>query len=221
MASVYSYRGSIPTSLPHRIVLSDGRTRTDSSTFTEEELVDAGWILAPKKPIGELDGVGEYQDVIWTGSAWVIQDYSDDKMLSLANQVLNEVPARRWSIETKNIRWVDSENNYYIIDCSVESQRKFASVQTAINTGIRTDNDIWKLYSIDNQRIEYRPTLNTEITDISEMVLRKTQIAFNTEKEVVEAIQSHIDAADYISAIETSYETAFYANIANTDIVIV
>ena len=218
MAYLYSYKGQPPKELPHRIVLSDGRTRTDSSTFTEEELTDAGWILAGSEPIM---GVGPYQKTRWTGSAWVIEDLSDDEMLLKASTKLKQVPSERWQKEIANIRWTDSANNSFIIDCTVESQRKFASVQTAINTGIRTDNDIWKLYSIDNSRIEYRPTLNTEITEISQMVLQKTQIAFNTEKEVVEAILGHIDSADYVSAIETSYETAFNNNIANTDIVIV
>ena len=214
---LYSYKGRIPTTLPHRIVLSDGRTRTDSSTFTEEELTDAGWIIADYKP----KGLTEYQQTRWTGNSWVVENLSDGEMASRAVARMEQVPSERWQKEIANIRWTDSANNSYVIDCSVESQRKFASVQTAINTGIRTDNDIWKLYSIDNQQIEYRQTLNTEITEISQLVLQKTQIAFNTEKEVVETIQNYIDSEDYVNAIETSYETAFTANIANTDIVIV
>jgi len=216
MANVYSYKGQIPTELPNRIILSDGRTRTDKTSFTQEELTDAGWILSSKKP-----SANTYQKVSWTGTSWLVENLSDDEMLVKASTRKEQVPSERWQKEMANIRWTDSANNSFIIDCTVESQRKFASVQTAINTGIRTDNDIWKLYSIDNSRIEYRPTLNTEITEISQMVLQKTQIAFNTEKEVVEAIQGHIDSADYVSAIETSYETAFNDNIANTDIVIV
>jgi len=216
MANVYSYKGQIPTELPNRIILSDGRTRTDKTSFTQEELTDAGWILSSKKP-----SANTYQKVSWTGTSWLVENLSDDEMLVKASTRKEQVPSERWQKEMANIRWTDSANNSFIIDCTVESQRKFASVQTAINTGIRTDNDIWKLYSIDNSRIEYRPTLNTEITEISQMVLQKTQIAFNTEKEVVEAIQGHIDSADYVSAIETSYETAFNDNIANTDIIIV
>ena len=217
MAYLYSYKGQTPKELPHRITLSDGRTRTDSSTFTVEELTDAGWVLASTEPAE----VGPYQQTRWTGTSWVVENLSDAELTSRAVARKEQVPSERWQKEIANIRWTDSANNSYVIDCSVESQRKFASVQTAINTGIRTDNDIWKLYSIDNQQIEYRQTLNTEITEISQLVLQKTQIAFNTEKEVVETIQNYIDSEDYVNAIETSYETAFTANIANTDIVIV
>jgi hypothetical protein len=38
MTTLYSYQGQEPQELPERIRLSGGRTRTDSSTFTEEEI---------------------------------------------------------------------------------------------------------------------------------------------------------------------------------------
>ena len=40
--TLYSYQGQEPQILPHRISLSDGRSRTDASSFTDEELNDAG-----------------------------------------------------------------------------------------------------------------------------------------------------------------------------------
>jgi len=43
MTVLYSYKGQEPQELPKRIRLSDGRSRTDSSTFTEEELANAGF----------------------------------------------------------------------------------------------------------------------------------------------------------------------------------
>ena len=43
MTTLYSYQGQEPQELPERIRLSDGRTRTDSSTFTEEEIASAGF----------------------------------------------------------------------------------------------------------------------------------------------------------------------------------
>lgn len=48
--TLYSYKGEYPKELPNRIYLSNGRSRTDKSTFTEEELLDAGWVVAPDKP---------------------------------------------------------------------------------------------------------------------------------------------------------------------------
>ena len=39
-----------PTEPPFRITLSDGTRRTDPSSFTKEELIDAGYKIAPPKP---------------------------------------------------------------------------------------------------------------------------------------------------------------------------
>lgn len=49
--TLYSYQGQYPQALPHRIRLSDGRTRTDPSTFTEAEIAEAGFIAVPDMPV--------------------------------------------------------------------------------------------------------------------------------------------------------------------------
>lgn len=41
--ALYSYNGAEPSTLPHRITLSNGISRTDVSTFADEELLDAGY----------------------------------------------------------------------------------------------------------------------------------------------------------------------------------
>lgn len=67
---LYSHNGQYPTILPHRITLSDGTTRTDVSTFTEEELADAGYV-AVTAPIP----TAVYpQRADWDGSAWYLRD---------------------------------------------------------------------------------------------------------------------------------------------------
>lgn len=43
MAGLYSYKGQYPEELPEKIRLSNGSTRTDSSTFTAEEIADSGY----------------------------------------------------------------------------------------------------------------------------------------------------------------------------------
>lgn len=40
--ALYSHQGREPRQLPHTIRLSDGRKRTDATTFTDEELADIG-----------------------------------------------------------------------------------------------------------------------------------------------------------------------------------
>jgi hypothetical protein len=47
---LYYKDNSHPKELPFRITLSNGMTRTDPSSFTDEEIADAGYIEAPAKP---------------------------------------------------------------------------------------------------------------------------------------------------------------------------
>ena len=49
MVLVYK-ENSKPTEPPFRITLSDGTRRTDPSSFTGKELIDAGYKIAPPKP---------------------------------------------------------------------------------------------------------------------------------------------------------------------------
>lgn len=51
--TLYSFNGARPTPLPNRIKLSNGFTRTDKSTFTPEEIADAGWVLVDNPPVVE------------------------------------------------------------------------------------------------------------------------------------------------------------------------
>lgn len=65
---LYSCNGAYPALLPNRIRLSNGMTRTDSSTFTEEELVDAGYFPAENPP------AITYPEILdWINNTWVIR----------------------------------------------------------------------------------------------------------------------------------------------------
>lgn len=65
---LYSKNGQYPKPLPHRITLSNGTTRTDVSTFTAEEISDAGYVLAPDPP-----DLGLRQYLKWDGSNWAVE----------------------------------------------------------------------------------------------------------------------------------------------------
>ena len=52
---LYSYRTCWPQELPFRIRLSDGFTRTDPSTFTAEEIADAGFTGPYTEPVYDPD----------------------------------------------------------------------------------------------------------------------------------------------------------------------
>lgn len=69
MTTLYTKNGSFPARPPWRIRLSDGTTRTDPSTFTEEMIADAGYTVAPDKP----EAV-EGKIILWNGSEWYYED---------------------------------------------------------------------------------------------------------------------------------------------------
>lgn len=79
---LYSLNGQYPNTLPFRIVLSDGRTRTDPSTFTEEEIADAGLVAVPNPPTSTYP-----QRVDWTGSEWIVREPNDAEVAQQWNNI--------------------------------------------------------------------------------------------------------------------------------------
>jgi len=69
MTLLYSYNGSRPAPLPFRITLPNGFTRTDPSTFTEDEILAAGftgpYVEPPYNPATEQLG--------WVDGAYVVE----------------------------------------------------------------------------------------------------------------------------------------------------
>lgn len=90
--TLYSYQGDYPKSLPFRIHLSDGRTRTDSSTFTPEEIADAGYVAVDNPPSIEPNQVLE-----WNGDdfLWVVRDKTLEELLAEEEAQWNIVRAER------------------------------------------------------------------------------------------------------------------------------
>jgi len=66
--SLYSHNGEWPRQLPNRIVLSNGKTRTDKTTFTAEEIADAGWIEVSNPP-----SVTYPNKLDWDGNNWSVR----------------------------------------------------------------------------------------------------------------------------------------------------
>lgn len=66
---LYSYNNQYPTELPFRITLTNGRTRTDPSTFTAEEIADAGYVLVDNAPSYDYPNKLE-----WTGTDWLVRE---------------------------------------------------------------------------------------------------------------------------------------------------
>jgi hypothetical protein len=75
--TLYSYKTQHPKPLPFRIKLSDGRTRTDPSTFSAEEIADAGYTPVRNQPIPE-----KHQVVFWSPADvdWVVRDKTQQEL---------------------------------------------------------------------------------------------------------------------------------------------
>ena len=89
---MYSIKGEYPVgTLPHRIRLSDGSTRTDSSTFTADELSSAGITTVSDPPEYNADThklTWDTTDIEWEVIALTQEEI--DNLISTAWQSIRE-----------------------------------------------------------------------------------------------------------------------------------
>lgn len=79
----YSHQGSKPEPLPFRIRLQDGSTRTDSSTFTADEISSAGYTGPYEYP----DYDSETQTIEWNGTEFTVRPYNTQELEDQWNKV--------------------------------------------------------------------------------------------------------------------------------------
>ncbi len=91
--TIYSLNGEYPQALPERIRLSDGMTRTKSSTFTAEEIADAGYVAVVEPSYDRTT-----HTLSWDGTNLTSRLYNEDEIAAKwveirdnRNQVLNQV----------------------------------------------------------------------------------------------------------------------------------
>ena len=74
MTKFYSINKAYPVrSLPHRITFSDGSTKTDVATFTEDDLKNANIIEVNSPP-----SISTMQTLSWSGTEWVVKDLPEE-----------------------------------------------------------------------------------------------------------------------------------------------
>jgi hypothetical protein len=66
---LYSIRNQRPATLPFRIRLSNGFTRTEPASFTAEQIADAGYV----GPYTEPDYNAATEQLLWVDGAYVIE----------------------------------------------------------------------------------------------------------------------------------------------------
>lgn len=133
----YSYNGQYPTTLPERIRLSDGSTRTDSSTFTSEELTDAGYVPAGDSPAYDSDT----QKLIWNGTAWEVVSLTTEEINTRLEQRWAEVRETR-DEKIKEVEWrvmrnlsetrqgLSTTDNISTLDTYIQALRDITSTTT-------------------------------------------------------------------------------------------
>lgn len=86
--SIYSYKGKEPTTLPFRIRLDDGSTRTSLNELNVEELETFGYVGPIVKPKFDENT----QKLEWNENAYVITEISEEE---LAQRVIEEEAEER------------------------------------------------------------------------------------------------------------------------------
>ena len=88
---LYSYNKNFPSLLPHRIRLSNGSTRTDPSTFTAEEIADAGYVLAETMP----NSNPVTQRLAWNGIAWEVTGLTAEESAAIFTAEIQNIRLKR------------------------------------------------------------------------------------------------------------------------------
>jgi hypothetical protein len=84
--ALYSYQGNYPEVLPHKIRLNDGTAPSDPSTYTEEQLAEAGYTGPYEIPEFNDDGS---QKVIWDDEK--LEFYVQDNPVAGSEMTAEEV----------------------------------------------------------------------------------------------------------------------------------
>lgn len=102
--ALYSYKGARPTLLPNRIKLSDGFTKTDKSTFTPEEILDAGWIEVENPPVANYPN-----KLDWNSQTlqWVVRPPNSAETAIRWKEIQDECERKLFETDYKVIKAVE------------------------------------------------------------------------------------------------------------------
>ena len=155
---LYSYNNEYPVTfdqIPSRIRLSNRLTKTDKSTFTEEDLIDAGYIPVSDAP-NNIDT--HTQKVLWSGTEWQIIPLTDQEKLDIKNEKWAEIRKVRDNL-IQDIIWrvqryqsevrlgVEPTDNIVALDQYIQALRDITKQEDPFNI-------VWPNYW------QYTPTSN-------------------------------------------------------------
>jgi len=101
MKMLYSFKGQAPQPLPERIRLSNGLTRTDRSTFTQEEISDAGYVLIEENP----PSITWSQNISWNGAQWIVENKTESEVVQLRQNEWIKIREKR-NVKLQETDWI-------------------------------------------------------------------------------------------------------------------
>jgi hypothetical protein len=103
--ALYSFKGAYPTQLPNRIKLANGFTKTDRSTFTPEDLDEAGWYAVDIPPI-----VNYPNKLEWDGQtrSWSEREPNEAETQFKWQEIRNECEKRLLDTDYKVIKAIET-----------------------------------------------------------------------------------------------------------------
>lgn len=99
----YSFKNQYPihqSEIPDRIRLSNGFTRTNKNTFTDEELTDAGYTLVLNPPT-----INNNEKLSWTGTDWEIVPFTESDIANLWQEIRNSRDQRLAAMDWRFLRY--------------------------------------------------------------------------------------------------------------------
>jgi hypothetical protein len=144
---LYSKNNQYPKPIPFRIVLSDGRTRTDPSTFTEDEIVDAGYVAVDNPP-----NITSNEVLSWNGELlrWEVRDKTAEELEAEKQRqwviVRNQRDKMLSEIDWKYIRHASETRLGLTPTDNLNSLDIYAQALRDITTQEDPYNIVWPIY---------------------------------------------------------------------------
>jgi len=145
---LYSLNGAYPSQLPFRIRLSNGSSRTEPSSFTLGEIVDAGYIEVSDEP-----NITSNQVLSWDSQniQWVIRDKTEQELENELNNAKQtrltyisesrDSELRQLTCEWDNDQWDARETD------STRIANVLTMIEQASNQGIPTPTTVdWRTF---------------------------------------------------------------------------
>jgi hypothetical protein len=184
---LYSKNGNYPEVLPFRIRLSDGRTRTDPSTFTESELSEAGYVSVQDEPIPSSTQVVEWDS---ENIQWIVRDKTpqeiENELNSAKKSRMNYITSsrdselRKLSCMWNNDQWDARETD------STRIANVLTMIEQAANLGIPTPSTVdWRTYDDQNRTLSI-----PELTQLGASMFQAQQIVWVKQATLKDQVQA-------------------------------